>query len=457
MRELETKINRLETMLQVLSRQVENHINAHESSIGASDSPLIDERLSSQQYYHRTAELISVQSMTNPSETESSDLPPKDLLYSLVDLYFKHVNPWCPILDRKDTLMRFFGPSIADDADRVVLYAIVATALRFSQDASLTSESRKRYLAIAKDKVLLEGVESPSIPSLQAMVILAWDFLGSSDGPQNANILALIVSSAMQLKLHVESSLSLSPAVRAAASSSRLRDSILPPPACWIDDEGRRRLFWMIYIIERYTAVATTGDCILRDSDIDRSLPCQYDLFSKNQPVETRWYSGPGRSKMLTNRPENMGSFSYHCEVVRTLSRVQAFLQTPVDVCSLAEVERWQMTYCELDDELNDWLGHLPDDYSKVSQLCHSDPTSKISNWIILHAAFVTSVVRLHSCAAYPSVRSHIFTPSLQASQRCLRAAESLREIAQDVFNTGMLPLLGPHFAFALYVAARLL
>ncbi|KAK9234841.1 fungal-specific transcription factor domain-containing protein [Lipomyces kononenkoae] len=456
-RELENKINRLEAILQALGRQVENHISDHESSRRASESPLVDERIPSQQRFHRTSELMSVRSMTNTPEAAQSDLPPTDLLYSLVDLYFKHVNPWCPILDRKVTLMRFFGSSVADDADAVVLYAIVATALRFSQDPSLTPELRKRYLNIAKDKVLLRSLQSPSIPSLQALVILAWDFLGSSDGPQNANILAIIVRTVQQLKLHVESSLSLSPAVRAAASPGRLRDSILPPPASWIDDEGRRRLFWMIYIIERYTAVATLGDCVLRDSDIDRSLPCQYDLFSKNQPVETRWYCGPGRSKMLTNRPENLGSFSYHCEVVRTLSRVQTFLQTPVDICSLAEVESWQTTYCELDDELNDWLGHLPDDYSKVSQLCHSDPTSKMSNWIMLHAAFVTSVVRLHSCAAYPSVRSHIFTPSLQASQRCLTAVESLREIAQDVFNTGMLPLLGPHFAFALYVAARLL
>jgi hypothetical protein len=123
----------------------------------------------------------------------------------------------------------------------------------------------------------------------------------------------------------------------------------------------------------------------------------------------------------------------------------------------MSEVERWQSTYRELDDELSAWLSNLPDDYSRISQLCHSDPTSKISNWIIMHAAFVTSVVRLHSCAAYPPVRSYIFAPSYNASQRCLTAVQSLREIAQDVLNTGMLDLLGPHFAFSLYVAARLL
>ncbi|OKL59982.1 hypothetical protein UA08_04948 [Talaromyces atroroseus] len=474
-RGLETKVNRLEAMLHTLGRRVEDHFSVQDygkeptgddhhqrfqasmPSPGTKTQPT-DERIRSA----RASELMSVQSLMNSSRlTETaespSDLPAGELLYGLVDLYFKHVNTWCPILDRKVTVDGFFGPSIPDEADRIVLYAIVATALRFSQDSSLTPGYRKRYHAAARDKVLLHSLQNPSVKSLQALVILAWDFLGSSDNLPSVNIVAVMVRTVLQLNLQVESGLSQSSAAREKAPLGPLRDSILPQPISWIEEEGRRRLFWMIYIIERYSAVATTADFVLNEAEIDRYLPCRYDLFSQNRPVETRYSRGPGRSSILINQPENLGSFSYHCEVMRSLSRVQMFLQTPVDICSLAEVEQWQNSYRELDDELNAWLSNLPDDYSRVSQLCHSDPTSKISNWINLHAAFVTSVVRLHSCAAYPTVRSHIFTPSFYASQRCLTAVQSLREIAQDVMNTGMLNLLGPHFAFSLYVAARLL
>jgi len=41
-------------------------------------------------------------SLTNPD----MNFPPYDLLYALVDLYFKHINTWCPILHRKTTLER---------------------------------------------------------------------------------------------------------------------------------------------------------------------------------------------------------------------------------------------------------------------------------------------------------------------------------------------------------------
>ena len=75
----------------------------------------------------------------------------------------------------------------------------------------------------------------------------------------------------------------------------------------------------------------------------------------------------------------------------------------------------------------------------------------------MLHAAFVTATIRLHSSAAYPTIRSHLFTPSFNAAQKCLSAVESLREIAQDVVDTRGLNLLGPPFAFSLWVSARLL
>lgn len=54
---------------------------------------------------------------------QDQELPPYDLLYSLVDLYFKHINTWCPILHRKSTFDALFGPSSLDEADRLLLHA----------------------------------------------------------------------------------------------------------------------------------------------------------------------------------------------------------------------------------------------------------------------------------------------------------------------------------------------
>lgn len=51
----------------------------------------------------------------------------------------------------------------------------------------------------------------------------------------------------------------------ALTSPSRFRDGILPKPGSWIEEEGRRRLFWMAYILVRYAGVATGSDFALRE------------------------------------------------------------------------------------------------------------------------------------------------------------------------------------------------
>lgn len=75
----------------------------------------------------------------------------------------------------------------------------------------------------------------------------------------------------------------------------------------------------------------------------------------------------------------------------------------------------------------------------------------------IFAATYHTTVIRLHSSAAYPTTRSPIFTPSYSASQRCHGAVENIAALGEFVVSNGMLPKLGPPFAFTLWVAARLL
>jgi hypothetical protein len=178
---------------------------------------------------------------------EDNDFPPNDLLYGLVDLFFKHVYPWCPILHRQTTLNSLFGNSTLDDADRIILHAVVATTLKFCTDQRLNAEKRRQYYKNSKEKVLLYGIENSSVKSLQALVILSLDVIGCSNGPPGWNMLALITRSVVQLGLSMET---YSPMVAPLyASIYTLRAVVLPEPKDWIEEESRRRLFWMIYVL----------------------------------------------------------------------------------------------------------------------------------------------------------------------------------------------------------------
>ncbi|KAL4962856.1 putative C6 transcription factor [Aspergillus stella-maris] len=386
------------------------------------------------------------------------DLPPYDLLYALVDLYFEHLNTWCPILHRRTTLDTFFGPAPLEEADRMVLYAIVATTLRFSSDNRLTEQNRKRYHDSSKQKVLLYGLENSSVKALQALVILALDLVGSSNGPPGWKLLALITRSVVQLGLAVEAKSTLiSPAF---PSIYTLRAVTLPESESWIEDEGRRRLFWMVYLLDRYSTLATAFDFALDDKDIDRKLPCKDEYFIKNQPVETRWFQSSNDRPDHLIRSENVGSFGLYVEILGILTRIHAFLKRPVDIGALSDVEEWQATYRKLDSELTTWEFNLPTEYTYENAsraFSGSKHKGHHCDWVQLHSVYQTAVIRLHSSAAYPTTRSPIFTPSYSASQRCLLAVDNILSVTRFVVNNSILDKFGPPFAFTLWVSARLL
>ncbi|KAF9767108.1 hypothetical protein IL306_000373 [Fusarium sp. DS 682] len=514
--ELEAKVNRIDALLQALGRRVEEHIVQEHSSVGSPGvSPLngygppqVDGRPTPNTSLPRQSSFSQVRSPGNtspwqaannqnsiqspmqvqqqvvsaPTPSQSSnapnptgvrrdpsfqsytiDLPPHDIIYSLVDLYFKHCNTWCPILERKTIFATFFGSTSMEETDRILLYAIVATTLRFLKDPRLSPEMSSYYHKVAKHTVQLYAMEHTSIPAMRALVIITLDELGTSNGPRGWNLLSLLAQNVRQLGLSEESSVFLSAEASEVTHTASSHRVAAGKPESWIEDEGRRRLYWMIYVLDRYATIATpTFDFILNDTKINRFLPCSYDLFSKNVPVETRSLS-PYNEKQspimtyLVNKPENLGSFAYHCEILVIVSRIHEFLKTPVDVTSSSDMAEWRNTYRNLDRTLDGWLQSLPSEYSKISALCHSDPASRVANWFMLHSAYVTAAVRLHSSAAYPTVRSHIFVPSHYAMQRCLSAVQSLGDITKDVLEADGLNLLGPSFAFSLWVAARLL
>lgn len=553
--ELEAKVKRLDALLQALGRRVEEHVmndhatgaigfpsrsasSSHQSlgSPGATSIGTLprkpnatlsesfwEQRFAAQQTLrtgdHEMPDLdrTSVQSLLNggPSEVPAhpvarsassllperaetnslgEDLPPNDVLYTLVDLFFKHTNTWIPILDRKTTFGTFFGSTSLSDRDRIVLYAIVACTLRFSKDARLTPDLKAHYHETAKRKVELYAYENVSIEASKALVILLVDMLGTSNGPRGWNLLALIVQNAKQLGLFAETKVYLAPGPGCLPETGSLRMVPTAEPKSFIEDEGRRRLAWVIYQLDRYATVATTTfDFMLHDKDMQRHLPTSYDLFSKNVAVETcpcpSWQARSDWSgnafPLLNTRHDNLGSFSYHCQILRILSGIHDFLKMPLDTTCAAAITEWRNTHRMLDAALNTWLQNLPGEYSRISALCHSDPASRVANWFMLHSVFVTSVVRLHSAAAYPitavvqGVQSQppqqngaspgpggvpqqhapesIFTPSYHAVQRCKTAVDSLCDIIRDVREVDGLELLGPPFAFSLWMAARLL
>ena len=319
------------------------------------------------------------------------EFPAYDLLYSLVELYFSHINTWCPVLDRRSTLNLLFGSRTLDEADRMLLHAIVATTLRFSTDPRLENdEIRKQYYNRSKQKVLLYGIENSSVRALQAMVILALDLHGSSSIGSGLKMIACISRSAIQLGLATESSSTM--LFPDYPSISTLRANVLPEPKDWIEDESRRRLFWMVYVLDRDATLATAFEFALDEKDVDRRLPCRDDYFAKGQAVTTRWFGDRHRNEHAAGSSQYIGSFSYHVEIRGILTQIHQFLKRPMDVSALADVSAWQKVYRELDLHLRTWQLELPSEHGNIGRLSSaSNDAYKASlspGWILLQAFY---------------------------------------------------------------------
>ncbi|KAK3388496.1 fungal-specific transcription factor domain-containing protein [Sordaria brevicollis] len=411
-------------------------------------------------------QIPSVLPATQGQGGTEQELPPYGVCYALMELYFKHIHPWCPILDRETTKDLFFGERIPNEEEKILLHAIVATAMRFATNKNLPQESRQRFYNSSKQRVLLYGMEHSSVMSLQALVILALDLCGSSNGPPGWNIMALITRGVVQLGLAVETnSMTVSPSY---PSIYTLRAMVLPEPRDFAEEESRRRLFWMVYVLDRYATISTAFDFALDDKEIDRTLPCRDELWIKNQKVETRWFHTADDDSRLNsyttadyqvNKPENLGAFSHYIEILGILSNIHKFLKQPVDISSLTDVETWQARYRQLDNMLKMWKFELPDEYTHMAKIYdHPRVARSLScTWIMLHATYHTAVIRLHSSAAYPTVRSPIFAPSFLASQTCRDAVNNILALGKFVVEYNFLSTLGPPFAFTLWVAARVL
>ena len=200
-------------------------------------------------------------------------LPSHDIVYDLVHLFWTHIHPWAPILAPVPT--QYHPPW------NIVVHAIVVVTIRLSTDPRLEGK-QESYKRAAKQHVLSHAIESTSISSVQALALLGLDLIGSDQGPSSWGILALLTRSAVHLGLTSEDDSPMNGYTSRAPTPSLSRTSIIPPAANWEEDECRRRLFWLIFSLDRYACVSTGWDFALPDFDIHRRLPCSDEIWAQS-------------------------------------------------------------------------------------------------------------------------------------------------------------------------------
>ncbi|RYP24653.1 hypothetical protein DL766_007236 [Monosporascus sp. MC13-8B] len=404
-----------------------------------------------------------------PSSLEFGDLRlPDDLVDSLVDIYFARIQPWIPILH----VRRFRQEAkVASERQKLknVFHAIVSLCARFSDDPRLANpETRSNLAQRCRQSVILESMESFSVENLQALIICAFDTIGSGRGPSTWSIVGSMARTAEHLQLSVEDEDARQPT--GGSKSLITRIAFLPPCRDWTEVEGRRRVFWNVFLMDRFCSMATGWNLSLKSAEVRRRLPCEGALWEAGEPLpsptpyfgvsdQSNQMSGTlPDSRLETDDTAALGGFGYCIEATENLSLVTSFfLQKVVEVTNMHDVQVWLVRFKQLDLRLVQWKIFLPEKWREACALNadgNMDP-----NLTLAHMTHNTAVVLLHQCIAYPSPdwqASPIRLPSSSSAETCLAAAREVAIIA-DKFLQDADFLTNPQFAFCLFICGRML
>ncbi|KAF1929219.1 uncharacterized protein M421DRAFT_100364 [Didymella exigua CBS 183.55] len=392
---------------------------------------------------------------------------PADLLDSLVEIYFARIHPWIPVLHVRQ-FRRQLNSESRDDAG-TILCAITSTCVRFSDNVRFGTAAERFQLAQScRQSVILQSMESFSVTNLQALIICAFDIIGSGRGPSAWSIVGSMARTVEQLQLSIEDEDPQHMPSETKVLVKRMK--FLRPCQTWSEREERCRVFWNVFLMDRFCSVTTGWNVCLTSAEVRRRLPCEGALWEEGNPLHilTPFFgvSGPpeqASSQLPNSRSEtadqaSLGGFAYCIEATENLSLVTSFfLQQAVDVARVHDIQVWLMRFKQLDLRLIQWKLYLPERWRQACAL--NDDGNMDPNLTLAHITHNTAVVLLHQGIAYPSSEWQsvpINLPSASSADTCLAAAIEVSIIAEELLrNTDF--LTNPQFAFCLFVCGRML
>ncbi|KAF7169696.1 hypothetical protein CNMCM5623_002360 [Aspergillus felis] len=439
----------------------------HEDSIEQDVPPAKRRKLESQS--------SATERPTPPGHSSSAHLgahglPSREVINDLVEFYFANVHHWIPILHVRKFREQVQTTEGWDKAIHI-LHAIVATCIRFTHHPDAGTNEVRREMAVAsRQKVILNSMESFSVENLQALVIIAFDTIGSGRGPSAWSIVGSMTRTVEQLQLSVEES----QGDRGSEEGEYLiqRMVFLKPSNFWWQAEERRRVFWTVFLMDRFCSVSTGWNLSLTSADVKRRLPCEGALWEKEYEVRAPFFGISDKStfsnsspNLVDNEPakgnpeqDAIGGFAYCIEATESLTLViNFFLQHALDLQNAQKAQLWLMKFKELDLRLVQWKLFLPPKWRTASVLNEDgvmDP-----NLTLAHMTHNTAVILLHQSIAYPP--SHwkqcpVRLPSVASAETCIEAAAEIATIGHQFLHHSPI-LTNPQFSFCLFIAGRML
>ncbi|OJJ46018.1 hypothetical protein ASPZODRAFT_142654 [Penicilliopsis zonata CBS 506.65] len=402
-----------------------------------------------------------------------TSLPPARVLQAVIDQYFELIQPWIPIFHEGRFRRRMNVPEERARLE-IVLHAMVVAALKHV-DCSMLGLGVLEIANIcdrSRKIVILTGMDNLDVQNLQALIMVCFADIGTGQLSRAWPIVGSLTRTVEYLQLTVESEHhSKGPLLQPRPS--------LPPAQDWLEEEERRRVFWVIFNLDSWNTSLTSND-------VHRRLPADGGLWHHGEVVVTPFFgiwdksagkignliaflpvdydSTADRSRDLP-RPDpvdmsTVGAFAYRVEATESLSRVTTFfLRQAINHHDRQEMSSWLMRFKELDVRLVSWKLFLPQRWKDSNISRQPTVVTMDPNLTLAHITHNTSMILLHQRIAYPPLEwlEIVKLPTLSSAETCEAAAAETANITQKYLDNAAQSIVDHQFAFCVFVSARVL
>ncbi|KID81441.1 Transcription factor, fungi [Metarhizium guizhouense ARSEF 977] len=377
--------------------------------------------------------------------------------------YFETIHPWLPVLHPLTFIKRARSPERPAKVDMILDAIVAITAKYLQKDHTKDAPNAGNYAEACKRKAMSAAVESNSIESIQALLLLAFDTLSTGRGCSPWFLIPLVTSKVDSLQLSFEDA-----APRESYEEFYLSTvSSLQPASTWAEAEEIRRVFWAAFVMDRFWSIASGTNPAISSKHVRRRLPCDGYWWVLEKCVETAYFKPDSQEYEMatdktfpftspdatTEEPNSSGGLAYLIEATESLSLVTKFhTQHPLD---LENANQWLNRFRQLDSRLLQWEMGLRQRWRDVKVVNgYID-----ENLTLAHMTHNAAIIVLHRELAHPTPGCHAWlSGSISSASReaCFLAAKKIDKLSRRFL--GVRQGIAPHqFAFCLFVAGQVL
>ncbi|KAG0022589.1 hypothetical protein BGZ82_010992, partial [Podila clonocystis] len=341
--------------------------------------------------------------------TSERELPPKEEMDNLLDMYFRYMYPFAPIFIRR-SFMEHYNSQRPDLSQILLLNAIFCNACWYSDDPVIKQESTKYF---NRAKIILDETYHVSrISTIQALLLMSHHQYGVGNYSGGWLYTGMATRIAHDIGLHRQ-------------------DVQVNEPE---EGEIRRRVWWAVYISDRLGGGILGRPVVIRDKEYNVQMPSEEWITEIGDNDNVEYPYEPERI-IACRLLWSVKLFMQLGNVLNTMHCIEA----EISGSFLAEISRTHLP--QLHNSLTSWFLGLPNElmYTPYTMSPNSNvpPSPQTA---LMHMFYYMALTMLHRPYLRPVNSDSIDSNFLISSRNiCTAAATNVCHIADSLMLHGQL------------------